>query len=407
MVQILDALPTFGQGLIQALSSAGSQFGAGLAKKKEKDLLGAFENIVNNPKASAISKVTAFSQLPEHIKKSTAPIYAAVLGPQAQGEADLNAAKSAHPDWFEEQFKSGQQPQQEGDPNNIKPSTTGQAPQMGAPGLTRDRQGLSQGNQTAAQPGLNAQTSVGAGNIDPAQKALLIEESKYAGSKNKYENERGKRAEAQLKRIEKQEDVAREDRREAHKESAAFDKEIQEGAKRAQQQITAVKDISEALASGKVRPGAVSNVFRNLGPVGEKISEAFKSAEQGKFEANIPQLLEGWKEVFGVRLSDADLKILQSKLPDIGKSPEANKAVLDVISRNTKAPLLRAEIASQIKSQNGGMRPLNFSDMVEKEFQLRQEASRPVRIKGPDGGIYSVPKDQVEGAIQAGGQLIQ
>jgi len=190
-----------------------------------------------------------------------------------------------------------------------------------------------------------------------------------------------------------------------HKESADYDKEVRESYKHAQKQVEAIKDIRDAIASGKVKPKSISNIFRGLGPIADKISNAFTSAEQGQFEAAMPLLLEGWKEVFGVRLSDADLKILESKLPSIGKDPKANKSILDIIEKYAKPNILRAEIARDIKKKNKGLRPLAFEDKVEEELEKRLESEKTVIMIDPNGKRRKVPKNRVDELLKAGGKL--
>lgn len=177
-----------------------------------------------------------------------------------------------------------------------------------------------------------------------------------------------------------------------HKDSEKYDEEVRESATRARKQIEVVKDLTEAVDSGKVNPASIANIFKGYGKAGRKISEAFTNAEQGKFEAAMPFLLEGWKEVFGVRLSDADLKILENKLPSIGKSPSANKSILEIISKYAKPNILRAEIAKEIKSKNKGLRPINFADQVEEELNTHMESNALVPMRSPSGKIRMVPK---------------
>jgi hypothetical protein len=190
-----------------------------------------------------------------------------------------------------------------------------------------------------------------------------------------------------------------------HKESQKYDDEVRASEKTAKSQLEAVKNIRDTIATGKVKPTTASAFFKGLGKWGDKISQAFLTDAEGKLEANIPLLLEGWKDVFGVRLSDADLKILQDKLPSLGKSGEANKSVLDVIEKYAKTPILRAKIGRELKKANGGLRHLSFEDKVEEELEKQLSDDESVVMIAPNGKRKRVPKNQVEAAIASGGKL--
>lgn len=391
MVQLLPQLPSFLDRFGSVLQQTGQGIQQAGEKKTEKMKSQALMGVLSDPKASPLQKVNAFAQLPEQYKKSTAPVYASILGPQAQAEVDRNAYQDfiSQNSGFDNQFR-GVPPQQPIDDQSMRPSTS-TPPQM-------------QGNQ-GLTPSLAPQPSVASSvdKFDPEHEKFLVRQAAFKSSKNPHISAVGHTAQGELDRLKE----SRQERRRTHEESKEYDEEIRKSVKRTKQQVEAVKDIREALKSGKVKPGAVSNVFRNLGSVGDKVANAFKNAEQGKVEAAIPLLLEGWKEVFGVRLSDADLRLLETKLPDIGKSPEANNAVLDILEKYSKAPLLRGQVASEMKEKNSGFRPMNYADLVEKEVENRLHAQEPVRVRAPDGNVYNVPRNQLEAALANQGQLIE
>lgn len=392
MVQVLPQVPGFLERLGPVLQQAGQGIQQGAEKRSERLKSNALLGVINDPNASPLQKVNAFAQLPEAYKKSSAPVYASVLGPQAQAEADLNAFQnfaSQNPS-FNTQFR-GQAPQQPSDDQSIRPTTS-------TPPQIQGRQ------QLEATPGILGHAEV---DLSPEHEKFLIQQAAFKTNKNPHISAFGNRAQGELDQLRDTRKRQHEEKIRAHEESKSYDEEILKSVKRTKQQTEAVKDIRSALKSGKVTPGAVGNVFRNLGTVGEKVANAFKNAEQGKVEAAIPLLLEGWKEVFGVRLSDADLRLLETKLPDIGKSPEANNAVLDILEKYSKAPLLRGQVASEIKEKNGGYRPLNYADMVEKEVERQLTAQENVQVRGPDGNIYNVPRSRLQEALANQGVLIE
>ena len=189
-----------------------------------------------------------------------------------------------------------------------------------------------------------------------------------------------------------------------HLESQKYDEELENNARIAKKQILAVKEIEKAVESGNVKPSSWANIFKGFGKVGDKLSEALLTGDEASLLASIPQLLEGWKQVFGVRLSDADLSILQDKLPSLGKSPEANRAVLKIMNKYADQTLLREKIASQVKSETKGLRPLGYSNIVEKKFD---EMTSPVKIRNPrTKNVIEIPAYKVSDFIEDGGVIV-
>ena len=187
-----------------------------------------------------------------------------------------------------------------------------------------------------------------------------------------------------------------------HKESEKFDEEVNKAATSAKHQLAAIEDSRKALASGNVKPSSLANIFRGMGVAGDKISNALISSDEATIQASIPAFLEGRKELFGVRLSDADLSLLQDKLPDMGKSREANTAIINLMQKASQASILKSEIAKQIKKNNGGLRPLGFRDMVDEVFDQK---IKPVRMISPAGYEVYIPTYQVQDALNAGAKV--
>jgi len=140
-----------------------------------------------------------------------------------------------------------------------------------------------------------------------------------------------------------------------------------------------------------------------MGTIGDKIANAILNKDQATVLSSIPYLIEGWKDVFGVRLSDKDLQLIQDKLPDIGKSEEANFAILNVMKKYAQMSKLRHQIAQEIKKQNKGLRPLGYADKVETKFQ---DMMQPVKVINPhNGNLIEIPAYQVSDAIKSGATL--
>lgn len=185
--------------------------------------------------------------------------------------------------------------------------------------------------------------------------------------------------------------------------SQKFDDELRDKTRIARQQLETVKDIDKAIASGNVSPSSFANIFKGMGVLGDKVSQALLNKDESLLQSSIPQLLEGWKEVFGVRLSDADLKLLGDKLPSIGKTPEANRAVLGILKKYADMTLLRGKIGADIKKEYKGLRPLGYEDMIEERYG---QMTTPVKIINPTNGKeIEIPAYRLSEAIEGGAKL--
>jgi hypothetical protein len=188
-----------------------------------------------------------------------------------------------------------------------------------------------------------------------------------------------------------------------HKDSEEYDAGIVKEKKAAEHQLNALKDVSKAIEN--VKPASLANIFRTIGgEAGKKVSDALLSKDQAKIQASIPSFLEGRKELFGVRLSDADLALLSDKLPDMGKSKEANKAIIKIMEKYSKSSLMKYKIAKEIKAKNEGLRGIDYINQVEDRFE---EMMTPVRVINPDTGReISIPAYELGAALEAGASLV-
>lgn len=160
-----------------------------------------------------------------------------------------------------------------------------------------------------------------------------------------------------------------------HQESSDFEKEVQKNANTARKQIPLINNSIKSVKEGKIKPSSLANVFSLFGDTGKKISNALLSGDEAALLASIPEFLEGRKEIFGVRLSDADLAILQDKLPDIGKNKEANLAILNLMKKAAERSIKLEKVAKDVLEKkglpyrSGKLRPLGYEGEVYKAFE--------------------------------------
>lgn len=187
-----------------------------------------------------------------------------------------------------------------------------------------------------------------------------------------------------------------------HKDSAKFDEQIAKEANSARVQLDAIEEVEPAIEN--VNPYDIGSILRNFGETGKAISNAIASKDQAKIQAAVPAFLEGRKELFGIRLSDADLKLLQDKLPDVGKSQEANKAIIQTMKKYSRLAIAKEKVARKIKQESKGLRGIDYADRVAETFE---ELKKPVKIvtPPPQEKVISIPAFELEEAINSGAQL--
>jgi hypothetical protein len=185
-----------------------------------------------------------------------------------------------------------------------------------------------------------------------------------------------------------------------HKESKDFDTDLSHKYTAAKREYATIKSLEGKV--GNVSPKSMSNVLRGFGNVGDKLADAFMSKDQAAIQAAIPEFLEGKKEIFGVRLTDADVRIVEDKIVNIGKSKEANMALLKIAKKYAEQSILKGKIARQVKQENGNLRPLGYDDIVEERFEQMVE---PVAMVTDKGQQVEVPAYQVSGAINHGWKI--
>jgi hypothetical protein len=227
----------------------------------------------------------------------------------------------------------------------------------------------------------------------PGQEGILGNIAKAEKDKREKEQEKSEKA----KLAERKEQI------EFHKEGTKYHEELLKNYKSSQNQLNAIRDTKKAIQSGKVKPSSLANIFRSFGTPGRKLSDALLSGEEATVLASIPAFLEGRKELFGVRLSDADLRLLQDKLPDIGKSQEANLQILNLMEKYGEMSTLRYKIGQDITKKNKGMHPLGYNDLIETQFD---EMTQPINVINPNtGNTIQIPAYKLSDALKAGAKL--
>lgn len=194
-----------------------------------------------------------------------------------------------------------------------------------------------------------------------------------------------------------------------HEESKEYADKIRNEAKLARQKLDTIEPIIKDVQEGKIKPTSTANIFRFFGDTGNRIADALLTGKEANLLSAIPEFLEGRKELFGVRLSDADLRLLADKLPDISKSPEANLALLNLMKKYAQRVILRQEAAESVLQEkgiavrSGKLRPLGYENAVENKFmELQNEEENGVLMRLPDGREVPIERNKVKEAESLG-----
>lgn len=182
--------------------------------------------------------------------------------------------------------------------------------------------------------------------------------------------------------------IERKERLKIHESYAKADAEIDKGAKQSRGQIHAFDRMRKDIETGKLDPKNFTNLLRKS-LENTRWKEFFLNPEQAEFQAAALESYEGMKDMFGVRLSDSDLELASGKVPSLDKSEQANLAVLDFLEFKARMKEAEAQIADEIKDENGGYRPIDYTSQIRKRMQEKygQEAENITRRAAYDGEI--------------------
>lgn len=141
--------------------------------------------------------------------------------------------------------------------------------------------------------------------------------------------------------------------------------ETQKAGKSAREGIATVRRQKELLKDKK-RWGPLDwdNLVTKLGIPGAASEQA------QEFQAATLGYLTGEKSRFGVRLSDADLRLIQNKLPDLARSREGNEAILNLKESEYLFHKLESEAQQKVLKENKGF-TYDFQEKVDEELERR------------------------------------
>lgn len=168
------------------------------------------------------------------------------------------------------------------------------------------------------------------------------------------------------KLLQGQKESKRREQIEFHKESSKFDESLTKRAEAAERKIKAIERQEKILPKLSKKDRIISALFR-----GTKYENLVKSQNAQEFDSLVLPMLEGARELFGVRLSDADLKLVLQKIATAEKDPGANQAILDWQKLESNLDIARKKIGNEIRKKNKGLRPLDYEEQINQQVDRK------------------------------------
>lgn len=137
----------------------------------------------------------------------------------------------------------------------------------------------------------------------------------------------------------------------------------------AQKKLYSFAKATELIKTGKVGPQNPRNFLaRTLGE-DSIFYNLIRNPEDRELDTIAYQSIVGTKEDFGVRLSDADLRIVQNKIIGSELTPEMNLRIIKYNSALERAKMEKAKIVNEILKENGGAPPMGFDVILDERMK--------------------------------------
>ncbi len=189
-------------------------------------------------------------------------------------------------------------------------------------------------------------------------------------------------AEAKLMQQQRKEQMAldkeaRIEQRAIDRENAPFVKETRDKYKSALEDERRLNRMEELINTKNLsRPRFVSllnTLKKGVWGVGLDFTSAL-TPETQEYDKLTQEFVKGAKNIFGSRITDADLNAFMRLLPDLSKDRDGKRRVIHNMRLTNEAAKIKNKIMDDIIRQNGGRIPRNLDMLVE------QQADQPLQL---------------------------
>lgn len=178
--------------------------------------------------------------------------------------------------------------------------------------------------------------------------------------------------------------------KEPTKRDEKFAESVDEKARLADDTLRSINTIEEQLAEGATGP--VTGFLFSLGEHVPVLKGLTQTPGSAAFNSAVKQLVGEYKKIFQGRITDADLRFIESALPDLSRSPEANQATVEVLRRGAMMAQREQQILDDLVEENNGRLPLNANKRVRERLDPE--------IRAIEDSIASLKADFEERKLQ-------
>lgn len=130
----------------------------------------------------------------------------------------------------------------------------------------------------------------------------------------------------------------------------------------------AFKSLAEDPVPVPVVGPLIGLITHSIGGVGQSIQRALTATDTEEFEKLSNDFLRDAKDVFGSRITDADLKAFLQMVPTLSQTDNGKKAIINNMREFNDLAIARNEIMTKIIKENGGRRPANLDILVDERL---------------------------------------
>lgn len=114
-------------------------------------------------------------------------------------------------------------------------------------------------------------------------------------------------------------------------------------------------------ALGGIAGGLLSPIVQLL-----KSGQRALSPDTEEFEKLSADFIKNAKEVFGSRITDADLRAFMQTVPTLGNTDHGKRKIIENLKEFNNAALIKDKVAREVIKANGGKRPPNLQLIVDE-----------------------------------------
>lgn len=169
--------------------------------------------------------------------------------------------------------------------------------------------------------------------------------------------------------------------REIDKETLPVYQEISKEGKVASHNDKILNRVEQIVTKGNLGSpllnSAINTLAHGIFGIGLDLN-SLKTADAQELEKLSIEFVKNAKDIFGSRLTDLDLKTYLKGLPNLSQSREGMQRVIQNMRIANGAAKLRTAAQNEIIAENGGKRPRNLEELIEKRIspQLDNLASQ-------------------------------